>query len=172
MQTFESFTSHGSYGRARNGFSRTKSGFTSNYKWKHIAPKHEIRKNSSFWESPLLCCYNNHWMMGADSKEWPNEWTSSFNKDAPFGVGVLVKEVYFFKLYFEIIIHSLEVAKKCTRSFTQHTPNVSILHNWSKIPTPGNRLWYKPQSLFRFHQFYMQNLCMCIALCYFMTCFV
>lgn len=92
---------------------------------------------------------------------------------ALFGVGVLVKEVYFFKLYFEIIIHSLEVAKKCTRrSFTQHTPNVSILHNWSKIPTPGNRLWYKPQSLFRFHQFYMQNLCMCIALCYFMTCFV
>lgn len=55
MRTFESFTSHGSCGIARNGHSRTDSDFTSNYKWKYIAPRHEIRKNSSLFEG-VLCC--------------------------------------------------------------------------------------------------------------------
>lgn len=84
MRTFESFTSHGSCGIARNGHSRTDSDFTSNYKWKYIAPRHEIRKNSSLFEG-VLCCDaivkldDGRWQQG--TTEWRDFFAPSTKED-------------------------------------------------------------------------------------------
>ena len=56
-------------------------------------------------------------------------------------------------------------------------PNGNNLHNYSKIPIPGNQHWYSPQilslRLLRYHQFYKHSFacaCVCVVLCNITTC--
>lgn len=42
--------------------------------------------------------------------------------------------------------------------------NGDILCNYSAVSQPGNRHWFKPQSLLRCHRFYMHS-CVCVCAC-------
>lgn len=72
----------------------------------------------------------------------------------------------FIYVIFVIIMDLQEVAKTELKEMELYpSPSDSILHNYSLISKEGNLHQYSPQTLFRFLQFLLTLICVCVYVC-------